>query len=58
MKKRIIILSLVTVILIGGGITAYRYVENHKPSDKTNGMFVDRGNDYGYARVHHLCKSL
>ena len=58
MKKRLIILSLLTAILIGGGITAYKYMEDHKPSDKTNGMFVDRGDDYGYAKVHHLCKSL
>ncbi len=58
MKKRLIILSLITMILIGGGITAYKYMEDHKPSDKTNGMFVDRGDNYGYAKVHHLCKSL
>lgn len=58
MKKRLIILSLITMILIGGGITAYKYMENHKSSYKANGMFVDRGDDYGYAKVHYLCKSL
>ena len=58
MKKRIIILSLLTMALIGGSITAYKYIEDHKPSETTNGMFVDRGDNDGYAKVHHLCESV
>lgn len=58
MKKRTLILTLLTLILIGGSITAYKYIEDHKESETTNGMFVDRGDYHGYAKVHDLCKSL
>lgn len=58
MKKRVIILTLLTLILIGGSITAYKYIEDQKQSETTNGMFVDRGDYLGYAKVYHLCKSL
>lgn len=58
MKKRTLILTLLTLMLIGGSITAYKYIEDHKESETTNGMFVDRGEYHGYAKVHHLCKSV
>lgn len=58
MKKRIFILTVLTLILIGGSITAYQYIEEHKESKTTNGMFVDRGDKHGYAKVHHLCESI
>lgn len=58
MKKRILILTLLTLILIGGSMTAYKYIEDHKQAGTTNGMFVDRGDYYGYAKVYNLCKSI
>lgn len=58
MKKRTLILTLLTLMLIGGSITAYKYIEDHKESETTNGMFVDRGEYHGYAKVYHLCKSV
>ena len=58
MKKRIFILAVLTLIMIGGSITAYKYIEEYKRSETSNGMFVDRGDYHGYAKVHHLCESL
>ncbi len=58
MKKRILMITLFALILIGGSITAYKYIEDHKQSETTNGMFVDRGDNCGYAKVHYLRESI
>lgn len=57
MKKRVFIITLVGLALVSGCITYVCLGMGHK-SEYKNGVFVERGNHYGYAKVYCLCKSL
>jgi len=54
MMKRMILAILCLTLIIAGGITAYVYLGDHEHPDYTSGMFVDRGDDNGYAAMYDL----
>ncbi len=57
MKKKAFIITLIGLVLISGCLT-YMYLGNSHKAEYKNGVFVEGGNHYGYAKVYGLCKSL
>lgn len=57
MKKKVFIITLIGLILVSGCLT-YVYLGMSHKSEYKNGVFVERGNNYGYAKTYCVCKSL
>nr|WP_302598513.1 hypothetical protein [uncultured Cellulosilyticum sp.] len=57
MKKKVFIITLIGLALISGCLTYVCLGMSHKNEYK-NGVFVERGNSYGYAKTYCVCKSL
>ena len=56
--KRFVVMLICVLILAIGGVSAYYYLTTSPEPEYKNGMFVDRGETYGYATVYDLSKSV
>ena len=56
--KRFVVMLICALILAIGGVSAYYYLTTSKEPEYKNGMFVDRGETYGYAAMYDLSKSV
>ena len=57
MKKRGIIITIIALTILGG-ICTYVYVEAHGETEEIEGLFVERGRDIIYAKVHDIRESI
>lgn len=57
MKKKAFIITLIGLALISGCLT-YVYLGSSHKTEYKNGVFVEGGSHYGYAKVYGLCKSI
>lgn len=57
MKKKVFIITLIGIALVSGCLT-YVYLGMSHKSEYKNGVFVERGNNHGYAKAYCVCKSV
>lgn len=58
MKSRMLVAILCACILVMGGLTFYWYMGDHRERDYSSGMFVDRGDQNGYATMYDILETL
>ncbi len=56
--KKIVIFALLSLMIVGGLLTAYMYFDSKNTSDYSGGMFVDKGEKHEYAKLYHLCEGI